>query len=117
MVSDAPTASITCWSVGLARRLRNGVVVYDEDPIGPQVDVELDPIGPEFERAGERGDSVLRSLAGCPAMGDDLNGHQGISRGRNRFGYASERNGDLHLNTGRCRASHWCLDGSLQPAG
>lgn len=50
----------------------------DERAVGPAVDVEFDPIRAKVKRTDERGDSVLRSLAGGPAMGDKFDRFQAI---------------------------------------
>jgi hypothetical protein len=50
---------------------QDGIVVYHELAVLGCVDVQLDPVSPERNRAPEGGQTVLGLVSGCPPVGDD----------------------------------------------
>jgi hypothetical protein len=54
--------------------------MHDDDTIGSGVNVELDRVGPSFERPLERGKGILGKLSGCPAVPYSLESPGSIHR-------------------------------------
>jgi hypothetical protein len=78
---------------GIGSVVRNCVVVYDQDTIGAQMDIQLDPVGSQLDRSRECRNGVLRAFAGGSAMGDDLDRRHHGSSGSPGVGRA-QRGGD-----------------------
>ena len=62
----------------------------DRDAVAGDVNVELDPVGAELDRAGESGERVLRELAWRATMTDPL-GATSQGRGRHSQYYSPPR--------------------------
>src|SRR5438034_441967 len=53
------------------RSIQRPIVMYDDEAVAGETDVELDPVGAERESVLERGERILGPQRGAAAMGED----------------------------------------------